>query len=333
MKIRSRFVAPLLVGIILLAATGIVGCTNADVVARVNGEPIKLSAMQEQFDQMKKSSPQTFTGADAKAREAEFKAKILESLIQLELVKQEAKRLKVEPTDKQVNDYLTQLQTQYGGKKGLDDAMKQSGVTQDQLKSSVQSRLMVDAVTKKIAKETVPSNDEVKAYYDANTAMFLQPAQVHAAHVLVATKDKAIAQDIFAQAQKGGDFKVLAKQFSIDPASKDKAGDLGWAPASRYVAEFSKAVTEMKPNEVRLVQTQFGWHIIKLLENKAPVQRTLDQVKAQINATLSQRGGTDQFTAYIDKLRGKAEVEIFDAALKKAVEAASKPATSTAPAK
>jgi peptidyl-prolyl cis-trans isomerase C len=129
--------------------------------------------------------------------------------------------------------------------------------------------------------------------------------------------------------KKGGDFAALAKKYSTDPGSKDKGGDLGWAPSTQYVPEFAKAVTEMKVGEFRLVSTQFGWHIIKLLGTKPETQQSLDQVKEQITQILQQQGQSDAFTKYVDELKKKAKIEILDAELKKVIDAASVPATST----
>jgi foldase protein PrsA len=332
MKYRSRVLAlPLAAALVVVALTA-AGCTtDKDVIAKVNGQPVKLSDVQAQLDQMKKSSPQTFQGTEGPAREKEFKAKILESLIQLELIKQAGKALGVEVTTKQIDDYIKQLETQYGGATGLADAMKQSGVTMDQLKASVENRLLVDAVGKKVTKADAVSDADIKAYFDKNPGMFKTAAQVQAQHILFATADKKTADDVFAQVKKGGDFAALAKKYSTDPGSKDKGGDLGWAPATQYVPEFAKAVTEMKVGEFRLVSTQFGWHIIKLLGTKPETQQTLDQVKDQITQILQQQGQSDAFTKYVDDLKKKAKIEILDAELKKVIDA-SATATSTAPA-
>jgi foldase protein PrsA len=329
MKLRSRSLTMPLAAMLIVAAVAAAGCTDKDTIALVNGAPIKGTDVQAQLDQMKKSSPQTFQGAEGPKRELEFKGKILDSLIQLELIKQAAKELGVEVTDKQVDDYVKQLESQYGGTKGLEDAMKQSGVSMEQLKTSVRSRLLVDAVGKKVAKSGAVTDAQMKAYYEQNLGMFKTGAQVHATHILLAAKDKAQAETVLAQVKKGGDFAALAKQYSTDPGSKDKGGDLGWAPASQYVPEFAKAVGEMKPNEVRLVESQFGWHIVKLLETREASQKAFDEVKDQIKQILEQQGQSDSFTKYVDALRAKAKIEVLDAELKKIVDASSVPATAT----
>jgi foldase protein PrsA len=316
---RSSF-APVL-AVALAVVLGLSGCTNtAGAVALVNGKAIKAEELQRQLDQMKKASPQVFEGAEGKARETEYKAKILESLIQVELVTQAASELGVKVEEKQVTDYIAQLESQYGGKAGLEDAMKQAGITVEQLKESVRSRLLYDGVREKVTKNKPVSDAEARAYYDKNPAAFASQAQVHAAHILVAVKDQALAEKLLAQVKGGADMGPLAKANSTDPGSKDKGGDLGWASPSTYVTEFATAVTEMKPGEVRLVQSTFGWHVIKLIETKPAETKTFESVKEQIVGFLQQEQRSEQYTVYIAELKKKAKVEILDAALKKAME-------------
>jgi foldase protein PrsA len=322
----TRPAALALAVVFTLAAFGAAGCTTVDknVVATVNGSPIKIEQITAQLAQMKKQSPQTFEGTQGVAVETEYKARILESLIQLELITQAAKTLGVEVTDKQVDEYLAQLETQYGGKAGLDAAMKQSGVEMAQLRDSIKNRLLVDAVTVKSQTTSVTVTDaQVKAYYDTNKANFGSATEVDAQHILVASKDKALAEKILAQVKAGGDFAKLAKQYSTDLGSKDSSGNLGWKPSSQYVAEFRKATETMKVGAVTLVQTQFGWHVIKLLGRKPGTQKTLEDVKVQIRQTLESQGQTERFQAYVDDLRKKAKVEVLDPALKKIIDAQS----------
>lgn len=321
----SRLIRPsalILALALVFAVAGAAGCTpDKSVVATVNGTPIKIEQITAQLAQMKKQSPQTFEGTQGVKIESQFKAKILESLIQLELIKQAAKDLGVDITDKQVDDYIKQLETQYGGKAGLDAAMKQSGVEMAQLRESIKNRLLVEGVTKKSQSASATVTDaQIKAYYEANKSMFGSKTEVEAEHILVASKDKALADKILAQVKAGADFAKLAKQYSTDPGSKDSGGKLGWAPSSQYVPEFAKATEEMKVGEVRLVQTQFGWHVIKLLGRKPGTQKTLAEVTEQIRQILQQQAQSDGFTKYVDDLKKKAKIEILDPELKKLIE-------------
>jgi foldase protein PrsA len=321
--------------IVLATVISLSGCGPAapKPAATVNGRSVSAEEVTKQFEQMKKSSPATFSGTDAAAKEIEFKARVLENLIQIELIKEAAEKLGITIDAKQVDDYIAKLETQYGGKTGLEDAMKQSGISLDQLKESVKSRLLLDALAAKVVTVTDVSEADAQTYYDKNPSLFKNDAQVHAAHILVPEKDQALADKLLAQVNAGGDFAALAKANSTDPGSKDNGGDLGWSAPTAYVAEFAKAVTEMKPGQTRLVKSQFGWHIIKLIETKPAGQKAFAEVKDQIISLLKDQKRTEEFTKYVDELRKKAKIEILDATLKKAIDAtaAASSSATTAP--
>jgi len=322
----TRLVAPALAAALVLGAIGATGCKPVDksVVATVNGAPIKIEQIDKQIVAAKKATPQAFEGTQGVTVEAEYRGRILDSLIQLELVKQAAKTLGVSVTDKQVDDYITQLEQQYGGKAGLEDAMKQAGVDLNQIKESVRNGLLVEAATKKAPGDVAKVTDaQIKTYYDANKASFSIPVEVDAQHILFKSADKKIAETVLAQVKKGADFAALAKKYSTDPSSKDKGGNLGWAPSSQYVPEFAAAVEKMKKGEYRLVQSQFGWHIIKLIDRRGGSVKTLAEATGQIKTNLETQAQTANFGKYIEDLKKKAKIEILDPALKKAVDALS----------
>jgi parvulin-like peptidyl-prolyl isomerase len=322
---HSRPVAVALVALLAFAGFAATGCKSAPsstAIAVVNGVEIPKTAVDTQIAQMKKASPTSFEGTAGVAVEAQYRGQVLNSLIQLELIKEAAKTLNVTVATKQIDDYVAQLQTQYGGKDALNTAMKTAGFDMASLRDQISNNLLADAVSSKVTTGAITVTDaQIKAYYDQNKTQFGTPAQVHAEHILVAAKDKALGQSLLAQVKAGGDFAALAKKNSIDPGSKAAGGDLGFAAPSSYTAAFADAVSAMKVNEVRLVKTSFGWHVIKLLARKAAVQQTLAQATAQIKQTLEQTARSEKFGAYIADLQKKAKIEILDPALKKIIDA------------
>ncbi len=110
-----------------------------------------------------------------------------------------------------------------------------------------------------------------------------------AQHILV--KTEAEASDVLAQLNKGGDFAKLAKEKSIDPGSKETGGDLGWFSPAGMVPEFGNAVSTLKKGATVAapVQTQFGWHVIKLNDTRATQVPTYDKAKEGLKRTLQQR--------------------------------------------
>ena len=140
-----------------------------------------------------------------------------------------------------------------------------------------------------IRNRTQVSAEDIQRYYDDNKQQYSTPEQVRASHILLKTEgkdDAAVkkqAEEVLAKVKGGADFAELAKKYSEDDASKVKGGDLDFFGKGQMVPEFDKAVFSMKPGEVSdLVKTQYGYHIIKLVEKKEATTKTLDEVRAQI---------------------------------------------------
>lgn len=322
----SRPVAVALVTLLALAGVAVVGCNasgpSASAIATVNGVEIPKSAVDDQVNRMKTAQPASFEGTAGVAIEQQYRAQVLSGLIDIELIKEAATTLGVSVTTQQIDDYVAQLQTQYGGAPALDTAMKTAGFTMDSLREQISVNLLRDAVSSKVTTGAITVTDaQIKTYYDQNASQFATPAQVHVEHILFATTDKATAQTVLAQVKAGGDFAALAKKYSTDPGSAATGGDLGWAAPSAYVTEFANAVNAMAVNDVRLVETQYGWHIIKLLGRRAAAKQTLAEATAQIRTTLESNARSEKFGAYVDDLRAKATIQYFDADLQKIIEA------------
>ena len=143
---------------------------------------------------------------------------------------------------------------------------------------------------------------EIRRQYDANPKQYRQDEQIKARHILFMTRDagpdvekkaKARADSLLEAIRKdGGDFAELAKRFSQEPGAATSGGDLGWFGRGRMVKEFEEAAFGLKPGEVsRVVKTQFGYHIIKLEERKAPGMKPFDEARREIRAQMAQSRG------------------------------------------
>jgi peptidyl-prolyl cis-trans isomerase D len=154
---------------------------------------------------------------------------------------------------------------------------------------------LIDAQAIRNRTQVTPA--DVQQYYEQNQQQYSTPEQVHAQHILFKTEgkdDDAVrkeAEAVLAKAKAGADFSKLASQYSEDEGSKAKGGDLDFFGRGAMVPEFDQAVFAMEPGQISdLVKTQFGYHIIKLIEKRPATTRPLDEVRAQIEDQLkSQR--------------------------------------------
>jgi peptidyl-prolyl cis-trans isomerase D len=145
-----------------------------------------------------------------------------------------------------------------------------------------------------LAKQEPVTEAELQAAYDARAAQYKVEEQRRASHILV--KDKAEAQRIAAQVKKDpGRFAELAKKESQDPGSAEKGGDLGWFGRGMMVKPFEEAVFAMQPNEVRVVQSEFGFHVVRVTGVQAARSRPLAEVKKEIADELAQQKGAKKF--------------------------------------
>ena len=144
-------------------------------------------------------------------------------------------------------------------------------------------------------KVAVPATD-VQRYYNDNIQQFQTPEQVRASHILLQTAGKneaavrTQAEDLLKQVRAGGDFAALATKFSEDEGSKAKGGDLDFFPRGRMVPEFDNVAFTLQPGQVSdLVKSQYGFHIIKVVDKRAGSTSPLDAVRQQLKAQIADR--------------------------------------------
>jgi peptidyl-prolyl cis-trans isomerase D len=164
-----------------------------------------------------------------------------------------------------------------------------------------------------LASQVSVTDAEVHAAYDKNKASYAVPEKRHASHILIAASkddaaDRKLADDVYAQAKAGKDFAQLAKQYSKDPGSADKGGDLGWADRTTFVGPFSDALFSMSVGEIRPpVKTQYGYHIIRLDEVQAGKTKTFEEARPELEADLRKGRATDRFGEIQEQLQTQME--------------------------
>lgn len=191
----------------------------------------------------------------------------------------------------------------------------------------------VGAVLERELKINITDAD-AKKFYDENPSRFEQPEQVRASHVLIGTQDQVtgaelteeqkkakrkVADDIRKRAAAGEDFAKLAKEYSDDPGSKDNGGEYTF-PRGKMVAAFEAAAFSLNTNQVSdVVETQFGYHIIKLSEKLPAKMISLAEVAEDLKEGLKSQELQKQLreTDFLEKMQKEANIEILDEKLKK----------------
>jgi parvulin-like peptidyl-prolyl isomerase len=207
------------------------------------------------------------------------------------------------------------------------------GMSPEEFSTQINEQAVVKAVIDREIKASKKiTDDEAKKFYTENPALFQDPEMLRASHILIATRDtitgktltpeaklakKQLAEKLVVRARAGEDFAKLVREFSQDAASKGRGGEYIFPrskddPRRAMTPEFEAAAFSMKTNQVSdVVETGYGYHIIKTLERIPPRKTPYDQAEARIKEILLRDAVEKELPAYIDKLKREAGVEIL----------------------
>jgi peptidyl-prolyl cis-trans isomerase D len=262
----------------------------------------------------------TFVGLDAYAREVQqrfqMSVPVFEDLVRTGLVEEKFRKLITDgisvglpeiqdefryQNEKVKLDYVLIKPDDLLGKVNADDAEIKAYYEKNKANFQIPEKRSARYALLDLAqlRQTVPvTDDELKALYQQNIQQYQVPNRVHAEHILFLTvggktdaeieESKKKAEDVLAQTRKkGANFEELAKKYSEDPGTKTKGGDLGWILQGQTVPEFEKAAFSLNKGEMSgLIRTQYGFHIIKVLDKETAHTKPFEEVKDSIRAPL-----------------------------------------------
>lgn len=239
--------------------------------ATVGDRKITIDDVDDVLDECT-SSP-AFEEAARQSSPTELRKQIergyLNRSIRLAVFRSRAQEAGVEVTDAEVTEQLDQIREQFPKERDLELRAAQEGICVGQLDDLVRLSLLEERLRAQITEGLGPSEQELRDYYDENIAQFTQG--IHTAHILV--EDKEQADKLARRLQNTSSDKVdslfgrLANRFSIDTQSAKRGGDLGTVPLGQFVPEFENAALALEEGEISdPVQSQFGFHIIRLIE-------------------------------------------------------------------
>lgn len=289
-----------------------------DVIVKVNGTPITRAELDRAVTTILTQSHAPKNIPAEAQKQVEENA--LNQLIGSELLYQAGSKRKIKDLDKQVEEKLSQGKARFSTTAEFEAALKANNIDEKELKKIIRKEIIITNLyqTDVIDKITV-TDAEVKKFYDENKDKFKKPESYHASHILIgvdpqatpAEKKKARekAEAIRKKLLAGADFAKLAKEDSTCP-SKEKGGDLGTFSKGDMVPEFEKATEALKPGQISdVVETQFGYHIIKLIEKKDAGVVPFDEVNDKIQGYLKQTKAQKALLEYVDELKSKAKIE------------------------
>lgn len=251
---------------------------------------------------------------------ANARKRLIDDFVIRSLLLDEINRQKITATDQDVREAVEQLRRTLPQGVTIEELMKKNEVTQQQMNEEIRLGIQINKlVLASTGGKTKPTNKEITAFYQKNKDKFKMPESVHARHILIAkaagddektkAEKRAKADDIRKQLLGGADFVETALK-SSDCPSKQAGGDLGTFQRGQMVKPFEDAAFSQKKDEIGpVVETDFGYHIIQVLEKSSSKTMNLDsEAKEKITAFLTQQKQQEAFDRLVKGLREKARI-------------------------
>lgn len=291
----------------------------SDVAVSVDGRVLKKSVLEKDLQEQLKIYKDKIPAGKIKEVRVQMKQQLIDEFIMRTIVSDEVAKRKIQATDKEIKETTDHILASLPPGKKLDVFMKENKISREDIALGIKVKKMVAQDLEKRAK---PSEKEIAKFYDDNKDKFTIPESVHVRHILIAFKDgddekikaekKTKIENLRNQIADGADFADIARKNSDCP-SKDTGGDLGEIQKGQTVKPFEDAAFSQEKNVVGpVIATDFGYHIIQVLEHNQEKTTALAEVKDRISSFLEQQKQSESFSALVTKLRKNAKIVLND---------------------
>ncbi|MGA1876045.1 MAG: peptidylprolyl isomerase [bacterium] len=307
------------------------------MVATVNGTIITQSEIDSEIQNLIREFGGGMPADQMDKVKSMLQKQAMDNLINQTLLQQKADKDGVEPEKKAIDEKMAEIAGRFSSPEQFQEQLAAAGLTEGALRQEIQQSLKIESLMAEPMASIKEANDkEVEDFYRNNPKEFQKQEQVRASHILIAVEadesDDARAQKrlklagLKGEIANGADFSTLAGQHSDCP-TKSKGGDLGFFEKGEMVPAFEEVAFTLKPGEVSdIVETQFGYHLIKVTDRKPAHAVPLEQVKDKVADYLNNQKRREAARDYIQGLRDSARIE-YSAADKPS--SAGKPSSTT----
>ena len=290
-----------------------------DVIARVNGE----SVSRKEFEDYVQNLEGRAGGSIPTEQRARIYRGLIDQLVGYKLLLQEAKARKVVVPDADVDAKIAEVKRQFPSEDLFMQTLIDRKLSLEQMKSDARRDIAIaKLIESEIASKVALKPSQVEDFYKNNPDQFKQPEQVRASHILISIPEKADAaakaqaktkaQQVLKDVKAGKDFAALAREHSQDTGSAVNGGDLGFFQQGQMVGPFNDVAFSLKPGATSgLVETQFGFHIIRVVAKQPARTVPLEEVRPRLEQYLQNQNRESEADAFVKSLRAKGKVEIL----------------------
>jgi peptidyl-prolyl cis-trans isomerase C len=248
---------------------------------------------------------------------------VLDQLVAYHLLAQESRARKLGVTDADVQERMTRLRQQFPTEDAFKQGVAAQAMTVEQLQRQTRMGLEIAKVVDAEVNSKIAVQDaEVDAFYKQNPDQFKEGESVHASHILIgvpsdaqpAQKEQArtAAVALLAKIRAGADFTAIAREQSSDANSAPNGGDLGFFSKGRMTPVLEAAAFKLKPGGVSgVVESPFGFHIIKVIARRPPRTVPFAEASPQIKQYLAQGQRESKLAQFVEQTKAKSKVEIL----------------------
>jgi peptidyl-prolyl cis-trans isomerase C len=296
---------------------------SSNIAVEVDG--VKLTKDQLETDTQKKVAmlKSQIPAENLEQAKVEIRRGIVDEFVVRTLLKKEISVKKVTATEKEVAEVLETMKTQLPAGTTMDEMLKKNNIDPAQMRDEIGMNIRINKlIMKELGGKVTVADKEINDFYNKNLDKFKKPESVHARHLLVSNapgdtdkikaEKKTKAEGLRKQLVAGADFAELAKKNSDCP-SKESGGDLGTFTRGQMVKPFEDAAFSQEKNAIGpVVETEFGFHIIQVLEHLSPQTAKLDdELKKQIRSYLERQKQQGAFDALVKRLRAAANIVVY----------------------
>ena len=285
------------------------------VIMTINDQPVYSWEIALLIPKIQKE----MVGQGAKLNRNDVINRAVQQLVKSRLLGQEARRRNLKPDNGRVDLAMAQIEEQAGGRAGLDTALGGLGATYDQLRESVSETDLVKVLmTTQIEPQVSVTAEDVAAFYDANPEMFARPDMVRARHILVrltqtsTTADKKEARARATAAHQrvvaGEDFATVASEVS-EGTEASNGGDMGFFARDAMMPALTDVAFALEVGQISdIIETQFGFHILKVEEKRAASKMPYEEAKDPVKKLLKENGISEKVSELLAQLREAAAI-------------------------